>query len=299
FDIVNKTKHTLTLVGVDGAGIRDDYPRNGTTVAPGKTLHYEKVYYFAQRGETTLRFTYSEPLDGGGSRISAFEVRVVVDALSATNIFTDADTFFTVDKHGAVGADTIDLLEKEASEITVPKADAQKQAELLNQTCASGLAVCTFEPTSKTTASPQLRLVAGGPNNTSTPATGSLTIKTVATSTSSVETTGSAKLTINGILEAGLSEKYGKSWTSTREVTRTEPYTVGAYMDLSMYSKVVMERVTGNFTVRLGKTTWNLDGVYFDVPNPDADVLFIRDERPLTAQEKASLPHHIDITPSS
>ena len=60
-----------------------------------------------------------------------------------------------------------------------------------------------------------------------------------------------------------------------------------------------MDRVTGDFTVKLGKTTWKLSGVYFDIPNKDADVLYDSSERALTAQEKANLPQIVEITPKS
>lgn len=298
FDIVNTTKQNLELVRVSSPGERDDYAPTGTRIAPGQSYHYEKIYYFAQHGETTLTFQYMEPLGDGASRITNFDVTLVVDRVSGTNIRTDADYSFTVDNQG-FSAGRLTVSEKDFATITVPASDAQRQAELLNQTCVSGLASCTFTPDTKVAGDPQIKLVAGGANNTDKARSGSITTKVVATTTSSVETTGSAKLTIKGILEAGLSHKYGGTWSDTKEETRTQPYEVGAYKNFNMWSRVLMDRVTGDFTVKLGKTTWKLSGVHFDIPNKDADVLYDSSERALTAQEKANLPQIVEITPKS
>ncbi|KJL22790.1 hypothetical protein RL72_02181 [Microbacterium azadirachtae] len=295
FDIVNTTKHTLDLQGIDGAGERDQYQPTGTKILPGQSYRYEKVYYLLKRGETTLTFNYREALGDGSERISAFQVTLVVDAVSGTSIRTDAGNAFAVHNQGLSGQITIS--EKDFSEITVPASDAQRQAELLNQTCVSGLASCTFTPVRKEEGKAQIRLVAGGANNTEKARAGSVTTKVSAGTTSSVETTASAQLTINGILEAGLTHKYGGEWSNTKEETKVQPYEVGAYKNFNMWSRVLTERVTGDFTVKLGKTTWKLSGVHFDIPRADADVLYDSAERALTEQEKASLPKIVDIKP--
>jgi hypothetical protein len=290
FDIVNMTKHTLTLMRVDGPGERDGYAPVGTTIAPGQTYHYEKVYYFAKYKETTLSFQFSEPTLVGG-----FDATISVDAFGGTKMLTDADALFSVENHGWSGR--MVLMEQSFSINNVPAADAQKQADLLNATCVSGLASCAFTPMSKVPGQPQVTLVAGGVNNTATARPESFTTKTTATMSSSVETVGSAKVTIKGIFEAGMTWKYGNVWTDTREVTKTHSYTLSPYTNMNMWSRVPTERVTGEFTVVLGKTTWILQDVRFDIPTKDGAVLYDTSERPLTDAEKASLPPIAGITP--
>jgi len=296
FDIVNSTKHTLELTGVGSPGERDQYKPAGTTILPGQSYRYEKVYYFAKRGETTLTFNYREALDDGTIRIGSFDATIVVDAFSGTNIRTDAGAVFSVENQG-ITAGRLIVSEKEFSTITVPASDAQRQADLLNQTCVSGLASCSFAPQSKKEGAPQIKLVAGGANNTDLPRTESFTTKAVATTTSSVETTGSAKLTIKGILEAGLTHKYGGTWSDTREVTKVHNYTMGAFTNFNMWSRMLTERVTGDFTVTLGKTTWKLTGVSFDVPDMKADPLYDTSAPKLTEAEKAAMPKVAEIKP--
>lgn len=296
FDIVNTTKHTLELTGIGSPGERDQYRPTGTKILPGQSYRYEKVYYFAKRGETTLTFNYSEALADGSIRIGAFEATLVVDAFSGTNIRTDAGATFTVENQG-ITAGRLILSEKEFSTISVPASDAQRQADLLNQTCISGMASCTFTPVTKVDGPDQRRLVAGGANNTDTARPESFTTKVVATTTSSVETTGSAKLTIKGILEAGLSHKYGGTWSDTKETTKVHNYTMSPYSNYNMWSRSLTDRVTGDFTVTMGKTTWKLTGVHFDIPKKDADPLYDSVARPLTDQEKANLPQVAEIKP--
>jgi len=293
FDIVNTTKHTLELQGIDGAGDRDGYAPSGTTIAPGQSYHYEKVYYLLKRGETTLTFNYREALGNGSERISAFQVSLVVDAVSGTSIRTDAGDAFTIDNQGLSGRLTIS--EKDFSTITVPTSDAQRQAELLNQTCVSGLASCTFTPVTKVAGTPQVKLAAGGANNTATARPETFTTEVVSATSSSVETTGSATLSIKGILEAGLTHKYGGTWSTTTKETKTHSYVMSPYKHFNLWSRVLTDRVTGDFTVKIGKTTWKLTGVHFDIPA--STVLYDSGERDLTDAEKASLPKIAAITP--
>jgi hypothetical protein len=51
-----------------------------------------------------------------------------------------------------------------------------------------------------------------------------------------------------------------------------------------------MIRDTGDFTVTMGNTTWNLTNVYFDCPDPDGAENFGYDEHALTPAQVASLP---------
>jgi len=293
FDIVNMTKHTLELQSIDGAGDRDGYTPTGTTIAPGQSYHYEKVYYFAKRGETTLTFNYREAQGDGSIRVSAFQATLVVDPFSGTSIRTDAGDAFTVDNQGLSGRVTIS--EKDFSTITVPADKAQQQADLLNQTCISGLASCTFTPVTKVEGQPQIKLAAGGANNTATARPESFTTEVVSTTSSSVETTGSATLSIKGILEAGLTHKYGGTWSTSKKETKTHSYVMNPYKNFNMWSRVVTDRVTGEFTVKIGKTTWKLTGVHFDIPV--GAVLYDTAERDLTEAEKASLPKIATIKP--
>ncbi len=295
FDIVNMTKYTLELVNVDNPGARDGYAPTRTTIAPGQSYHYEKVYYFGRTLSTTLTFQWDEALGGGAHRIGVIDTTLQVDLFGGTMVRVDDADKFTVDNQGWSGRAT--LMEKDFSTVTVPASEAQKQAELLNQTCVSGLASCTFLPTSKVAGEPQVKLVAGGVNNTATARPESFTTKVVATTTSSVETTGSAKVTIGGILEAGLTHKYGGSWSQSREETKVHSYTMNPFTSYNMWSRVPTERVTGDFTVILGKTTWKLTGVSFDLPNKSGAVLYDSSERALTEQEKASLPPIAEISP--
>ena len=55
-----------------------------------------------------------------------------------------------------------------------------------------------------------------------------------------------------------------------------------------------MLRTTGDFTVKLGNTTWILRGVYFDTPNPDGNPSYAVDDAPLTRSE-AALPPGVHV----
>lgn len=67
FFIVNRTQYTLTLKSVqDGRNHfgrcqgGDEFASVGTTVAPGETYRYEKVWYFNGTCKTQLTFGYTD-----------------------------------------------------------------------------------------------------------------------------------------------------------------------------------------------------------------------------------------------
>jgi hypothetical protein len=57
------------------------------------------------------------------------------------------------------------------------------------------------------------------------------------------------------------------------------------------------EKITGDFTVDLGKTTWKLTGVSFTIERKTGTVLYDSAERALTDPERAKLPGTAEMTP--
>jgi len=297
FNIVNMTNTTMTLVGINNAEARDGYAPIGTTIAPGETYHYEKVFYFGLDRSTGLEFQWQKQ-HGHEVKVGVVDVKMTIDGVFGT-------TWMTLDHRGNFDAEVQDagtrllLMDKDMSTVEVPAADAQAQADLLNRTCVSGLASCTFVPTARTAGTPIRELAAGGANNTSSPRTVVFTTKTTVGSSQSVEISGSAKLTIDKIFEVGMTQKYGSTYTMSKEVTQTHTFTMPAYTYVDFIARTPTEKVTGDFTVILGKTTWKLRGVTFTLPTKSGTVLYDSAERPLTPTERAALPEAAKIDPVS
>ena len=198
FDITNLTKNTMVLSHVENPDSKDAYAPVGTAIAPGQTFHYEKVYQFARRMQTTLTFSYRmNDAPSNEYFVGSVTANLVVDPIGATLITVDADQF-NVDRTW----NTAVLMDKEKQTINVPASDAQKQAEVLSQVCGVAQATCTFVPTSRVEAPPITRIVAGGAHNMATTKPMSLTSKSVVGSTESVTLSASAKLSVEKVFEA-------------------------------------------------------------------------------------------------
>jgi hypothetical protein len=294
FDIVNMTTKTLDLVSIDGPGARDGYAPPGTKIAPGQTYHYEKVFYFGKTLSTNLVFNWADQ-KGKHIEIGAIDAKLTVDAFGFTQMNVDHGGLFDADVQGNSGRAII--MEKDFSTVTVPDTDAQKQADLLEKTCTSGLASCTFTPSSRVAGTPLVKVVAGGNNNTATARPVTFGTKAVAGTSQSVELSASAKIAIGDVFELGMAKKYGTSWTSSKEEFQQHNLTIAPYTYLQMSSRIPTEKVTGDFTVILGKTTWKLTGVSFTIPAENMGFLYDSYERPLTPQERATLPEDVVVTP--
>jgi hypothetical protein len=63
---------------------------------------------------------------------------------------------------------------------------------------------------------------------------------------------------------------YGHSWTSSRTFTQTVNMPLLAHQGGQVDAVQPVWRVTGDFTVKIGNTTYNLTGATLDTPNPKA-----------------------------
>ncbi len=267
FDIRNLSSHTITLTAIDSPGRGDGAPYLGTVLRPGESLHYEKVWWFANTPQTKLTFTDS---DGAGT-LRVFQVELWVDS------FLKTPSIMMPGSDGKIGSLEIQglgytsqnasFVDTFGTSITVPEADKQRQADLLNRLCAGGQASCTFRP-STTQAGPALvSRKASEVNRFAEPLP--VTVSDVFTfnASSSVEGTLSAKMTLFGLVDTTLSAKYGKTWSEGRTATISRTFKVSpghrGYVEVHQPTT----RQFGDFTVTMGNTVWHLTNVYFDIPD--------------------------------
>ena len=101
---------------------------------------------------------------------------------------------------------------------------------------------------------------------------------------------------IAGIVDAFVTGSYGHSWSTGHSFTTGVVNTVPAGYFGEITAIAPMIRDTGDFTITMGNTTWNLAGVYFDTPNPDGAEHFGYDQHPLTQALKDTLPKTAVVT---
>ncbi len=101
------------------------------------------------------------------------------------------------------------------------------------------------------------------------------------------------------VIESSIVAAYGHEWTQEHTFSQDERLKIAPGDEgwLSMAAPIF--RDTGDFTVKLGNTTWKLRGVYFDTPDPNRAGMLVADHRKLTTSEyAAAFPHKLPATSS-
>jgi hypothetical protein len=267
FDIRNVSSHTITLVNIESAGSGDGTPPLGSVLRPGDSIHYEKVFWFGNTPQTKPTFNSD---DGRGDGY-VFQVELRIDPyLNVPSInmpYSGGKIGDALEVQG-LGSNGISFVDKAGSRpINVPAADKQRQADLLNRLCGEGQAACTFRPTASETGPAKVERKASEVNRLD--AAYPLTVAESFTfnATTSVEASASMSAKLFGLVNTTLSAKYGQSWSQgqTSTISRTVQVKPGYRLFVEVHQQTT--RQFGDFTVHMGNTTWNLTGVYFDIPD--------------------------------
>jgi hypothetical protein len=163
------------------------------------------------------------------------------------------------------------MLDLPGTVISVPSGQGQQQADVLNQLCGSSSATCTFTPKSfDSTSFTDWKLASNSvSNNTTSPLTTTITVTTQQQTATSLKLTTSAQVKVFEIVELGVTEEASQTWTDTYTFSQAIAVTAQPGEKVSIESRDPVTRVTGDFTLTMGNTTWNLYDVNFDSPDPD------------------------------
>lgn len=179
-------------------------------------------------------------------------------------------------------------LDKSSPTITLGAADAAKIAAVLPNICYDGsIANCSFIAKGQTAGFSPVRTV-GTPvtNTTSTPTTTSVSIADTVSQTDtvgvSVKLSGGGLAKLASIINLEITANYQHSWTKTTTFTQTINVPVGAGRTAWIEGSVPVWKVTGDFTVRIGNSTYQLNDAIFDTPNPDEQGSYVIRDKPAT-----------------
>lgn len=106
-------------------------------------------------------------------------------------------------------------------------------------------------------------------NNTTSPLTTTITVTTQQQTATTLKLSTSAKGTVFGIVEVAVTTEASETWTDTYTFSQAITVTAQPGEKVSIESRDPIKRVTGDFTLTMGNTTWNLYDVNFDSPDPD------------------------------
>lgn len=276
FTVTNLTGSSVTLSNFfyDRANFEGSVgsPPVGTVLKPGDTARFESAQYLnpASSYQTIATFTSTAP-DGTPRE---WKVKMYTDSISVASpdqsvaSCTTGDCTFTKPDGWSFNGNTY-LVDPAGSTYTIDSGQGQKQAQILNSLCANGSAKCSFSPKTfeQTQSSP--RVVATTVNKGSTTITSTLTRSETVETTTSLALSLSAKATILQVVELGITRESTQSWTESTQ------YQYSVQQPIDPNSRGILEvqdpvkRVTGDFVATIGNTTYRLNGVTFETPDPD------------------------------
>lgn len=292
FTIYNYSGHQLRLKSIDGDKRFEGAPSVGEVIAPGggQIVEVTYVYMSTQRDD----FTY-DVLDDNGKSLGTVKAHLELKSsgFSSPSRSTSASVSDTNLSATSNTSDSVTFMDKAATTHTVAANSAQG-ASLLSQYCGGGTpsASCTFAPTIAAKDAWGPKHLVGTPvfNNTSreTNWTEYRTDETQSV-TNNIEVSGNAEFQITKAVKLGVSTTYGYSWTDSVSRGQTlhlefDPYTLN-WVD----STNPVIRYTGDFTVKLGNTTWKITGATYEVPDPTRSPSYVMQSRAMTDQEKRDL----------
>jgi hypothetical protein len=243
-------------------------PAQGTVFNPGETATFVLVQY------------------AGGKNIATAEFRNPTDGTLVARTILRTETFGSVwgcdvgncdpKGNGPFWDDsgtkrTVLLLDPPGTVISLPSGQGQKQADVLNQLCSQdgNPHSCTFKPKSfdDSALTPWKQSSTTYTNTGTTTITRTLTSSSTQTTSSTLGASVTAKATILKIVELSVTASASRTWTSTYTFTDSIAVPIAPGQKAWLETRDPITRVTGDFFVTLGNTTWNLYDVSFDSPD--------------------------------
>lgn len=278
FTVTNESSRPLTI---DRYAARDRVlsesalPPVGTVLQPGQRVTFDVVFHFFY--VNSLHVYLSAP--GLPSAYSA--TMTVSDGIALPSSSATSSGQFA---HGEDGT-SLWVRDRVGTVIDVGTGDPKAQSRILADWCAVKGSTCTFTPTSQERFTAGLHKAVSYANPTSVDQSFTAEFAHTRTERDDLEVSASVKLNVMDVVEAGVTATYGKSWEQTDSRTLTYPVIVPAGMRLTVLTGAQMLRTTGDFTVKMGNTTWILHNVAFETPemtNFGPDIELVPEKLPPT-----------------
>jgi hypothetical protein len=288
----NYTLAPLKFTGYSGTtGDLDSGPAIGTVIMPGQQYEWDVTYYFFDSGSVSPLFS---TVGFGSSASDPGYVPAGVGGNYHAQFYTapgNGSRRVWCSSGGAAcdteGAHTVTGKDNPGTAVILSGADAAKMASVLPGICADGSdASCKYDATSQVAGFTPVRTI-GTPvtNTTSSPTTYTIGIQDQVQQTDtvgvSVKLSGGQLAKLASLINIEITANYGHSWTSSHTFTQTVTVPVAAGYTSWIEGSAPVWRVTGDFTVTLGNSTYYLNGATFDTPNPSGVGSYVIRTKPI------------------
>ena len=279
FDLYNLTSKTLVYF-INDRGTPDSGPSYGAEFKPGQAAHFEVTYYVFKQNIVRVGFKAS---DGSGNwAVDMFVADNILGSTATQSCYASGSNKCSDQPFGSTylkgGGNKAFFLDPPNTVFNIAGSDRQKQADWLNGLCFSGSAAqCSFTVNkSKTDPGGPLSTKFSNPvlaaptytNNTGRDQVWTSSTSVAQTTETNWSLSANVKLTlIDKVLDASLTGTYGERWSTTNTFTNSYTTTVPDGKTAYLYQLNPVRTAVGDFSVKLGNTTWNLSDVEFIYPD--------------------------------
>jgi hypothetical protein len=264
FHIYNLTSHPIQLENITGGGHFEGRPNDGDVLNPGYYHDVEVQSRWPSEEWDTAHYTWRVDDGGGNWHMAYLDVPMHVPAWSKPT--SSCNTWSGSGESCTAGDTTITLLDPPGTVHNLSPDQQQQQADVLNQLCNAGVASCKFTATNEAHTLGEDRVVGEAAENP-----GDFDMHTSIDASDKVGESDSVGVElsagIEGVVIAEVTAKYEHEWTHEHEFSQSFDVKVPPHSKVWFTHQAPTLRDTGDFTVTLGNTTWNLTGVYFDTPD--------------------------------
>jgi hypothetical protein len=296
FKVYNFSSHPIRFDDSSG-DFSGGRPDPGSILNPGAGYHdFELTYTISPLADSG---TAHYSILNNGNKIGEFWPHMLITTSVTNAVYCtlgpsspgQCDPAASSANHATSGT-TQTYLDPPGTVHNVPADQAQAQADLLHRLCADdNLATCKFTPTSETEIDGPPHPV-GRPVENKTDEEQSFSVEAIDTASQSNSVGIDVKVggKLFNVIDLAVTGHYEHTWTTEHTFSQEEEVRCRAHYKCWVEFAEPMLRDTGDFTVKLGNTTWNLPGVYFDSPDPKRSGVYRIVDAPLTGEQLSRLP---------
>lgn len=274
FEIQNLSQNAAFFAGVNGGDNLSGGPGIGAVLQPGQSASFSAPSYVFSEGDVypvyKAWFDNEPDWPHTGEPPLRYDFHFHQSAMGATSYMRCLSyNCTTIDDR--VGQ----ILDTPGTDLTFGPGDGQKQAQTLLSLCGDNrISSCSFSPTShEVTFSENHQVYTAINNATTSPVTSSINVNYSQTESSNIAIAGKVSAKLGSIINAEVSGSIGRAWSQTVGYSQQINTTIPPQRSVTFLAKEKVDRVHGDFTIRIGNTTWYLTGIYLDTPIANTAVI--------------------------
>jgi VCBS repeat-containing protein len=297
YTVYNLSSQPLRYTGVsvnkDGNSM-DAQPAVGSILQPGASQQFSLVYYF--KGTSSANVDYENTVDGSLRRVGFTLEDGIFDLFPSTTCLSGGCSagFPAPRRYVAYFVDPA------GTTVTVPATDPIGQAQVLQNLCnGNSNASCSFKATSPPVNTLGLKHPVGAAVKNASDLVGVSTTITVSDAQAVANSIGvsvRASAKVFELVSLELTGTYQTTVTNTHTFTQAVTVPVPPHSESQIFAEQPVVSVTGDFTIVMGNTTFTVQGVTFEYPDPDGQSVYTIASTPITAAAQTPLRQNLGDT---